>query len=249
MSGYLTTTPLIIAHRGASMDAPENTAIAFELAAQQGATMIETDLHLTADEQIVIIHDATVNKTTDGRGRVLNMTLPELKALDAGGWFGNEFAGQTILTLEELIDLLEHYHLNANLEIKSEPTMEKKTSEKIAELLQKYWPSNKEPPLISSFSVTALARIQQLAPHLPRGLLLEKWDNKASDRVQELECLTVNLAQRGINESTIAAVKALNKKLLVYTINQASYARQLFNLGIDGIFTDCPGYLINALKD
>lgn len=240
-------TPLIIAHRGASIDAPENTAIAIELAAHQGAKWVEVDLHLTADRQIVVIHDETVNKTTNGKGRVLTMTLAELQALDAGSWFGNEYAGQRLLTLEQLITLLDRWQLNVNLEIKADTDEEGETSEVTAQILQKHWPANKLLPLISSFSTLALMTMQRIAPYLPRGLLLEKWDAKYTNLVEELECVTVNLSQRYVNAESVSSIKTLNKKVMIYTVDDPAKAHELFAMGVNGIFTNCPGYMINAL--
>ena len=241
--------PLIIAHRGANVDAPENTLIAIELAAQQGATWIEVDLHLTADRQIIVIHDETLNRTTDGNGRVLDKTLAQLQQLDAGSWFANEFVGERLPSLEQLIKVLEHFKLNVNLEIKADAGMEGETSEVTAKILQQHWPANKSLPLISSFSSLALETMQRVAPHLPRGLLLEKWAGKDSATLAtKLDCVTVNLSRRYVDAASVDSIKALNKTIMIYTVNQPTQARELFAMGVDAIFTDCPGYMISALK-
>src|SRR5258707_9016841 len=109
---------LIIAHRGASGNAPENTMAAFRKAVALGATFIETDLQLSRDARFVAIHDATVNRTTNGQGAVHDMTLAELRKLDAGSWFGSEFAGERIPTLEEIFEFSKKNDVVFYLEIK-----------------------------------------------------------------------------------------------------------------------------------
>jgi glycerophosphoryl diester phosphodiesterase len=241
--------PLIIAHRGANVDAPENTLIAIELAAQQGATWIEVDLHLTADHKIVVIHDETLHRTTDGKGRVLERTFAELQQLDAGGWFANEFTGVRLPSLEELIIVLDQYDLNINLEIKADSGMEGKTSEVTAQILKEHWPAHKPLPLISSFSILALETMQRVAPYLPRALLLDKWEQGSAEIAQKLECISVNLSRRYVNKVSIESIKALNKKIMIYTVDEPEQARELFAMGVDAIFTNCPGYMIAALKE
>jgi glycerophosphoryl diester phosphodiesterase len=241
--------PLIIAHRGANVDAPENTLIAIELAAQQGATWIEVDLHLTADRKIIVIHDETLNRTTDGRGRVLDKCLAELQQLDAGSWFANEFVGERLPTLEQLIKVLDHFKLNVNLEIKADSGMEGETSDVTAKILQQHWPANKPLPLVSSFSILALETMQQVAPHLPRALLLEKWMTDSAALAKKLDCVSVNLSRRYVDAASIDSIKALNKKIMIYTVNQPTQARELFAMGVDAIFTDCPGYMISAIQE
>src|SRR3989440_12125231 len=110
---------LVIAHRGASGNAPENTLAAFREAVALGATFIETDLQLSRDARFVAIHDATVNRTTNGQGAVHDMTLADLRRLDAGSWFGSEFAGERIPTLEEILEFSKKKDVVFYLEIKT----------------------------------------------------------------------------------------------------------------------------------
>src|ERR1700676_1212140 len=109
---------LVIAHRGASGNAPENTLAAFKKAVALGATFIETDLQLSRDARFVAIHDATVNRTTNGQGTVHDMTLADLRRLDAGSWFGSEFTGERIPTLDEILEFAKKYDVVFYLELK-----------------------------------------------------------------------------------------------------------------------------------
>src|ERR1700676_1225911 len=109
---------LVIAHRGASGNAPENTLAAFKKAVALGATFIETDLQLSRDARFVAIHDATVNRTTNGQGTVHDMTLADLRRLDAGSWFGSEYAGERIPTLEEILEFSKKHDVVFYLEMK-----------------------------------------------------------------------------------------------------------------------------------
>lgn len=157
---------MVIAHRGASAYAPENTLAAFDLALQMGACQLELDVQLTADEHIVVIHDDTVNRTTNAVGLVISYTLAALKDLDAGSWFGTQFVGERILTLEEVLKRYKgrvHFHI----EIKGQsPNLSSRT----ADLIRKY--GMQEQVTITSFQKERLEEMRNYAPEFPTAWLV-----------------------------------------------------------------------------
>ena len=183
--------PQIIAHRGASGHAPENTLSAFLLAAEMGADGIELDVHLTVDGEVVVIHNDTVDATTDGRGRVSEMALHELKALDAGGWYDARYAGERIPTLVEVFKAIGR-RLLINVEIKVERGLASQKGQqgqleaKVVRLIEDHQMSQQV--LVSSFSAGTLRRVHKLCPNIPLGFLYPQLPRLSSRLL--LRCLT-----------------------------------------------------------
>src|SRR5436190_15911165 len=138
-----TINPPVIAHRGASAYAPENILVTFKEAKRLGAKWIEFDVMLAGSGEVVVIHDVTVDRTTDGKGPVSDYLYSDLKKLDAGSWFSPAFAGAEIPTLEQVIALSEEYDLCANIEIKCVPGDEEKTAKAVLALLDAHWKKDK----------------------------------------------------------------------------------------------------------
>lgn len=164
----------IVAHRGSRINRPENTLTAFEEAIRVGADGIELDVHLSKDGEVVVIHDETVDRTTNGSGRVRHLTIAELKELDAGSWFDAAFAGEKIPTLLEVLELLERtgFRGSLNIEFKTGfhpyPNMEQKVQ---VLLDKKDWPFD---IMYSSFSLRALLRMHRLDPTAEVAYLVKK---------------------------------------------------------------------------
>lgn len=242
--------PRIFAHRGASYDAPENTRSAIELAANYGAKWVEVDLHLTRDEQVVIIHDPKLNKVTNGKGSVLEHDYATLAQLDAGSWFDEKYSGEKLLSLETLIILLQQLNINANLELKPILGYEEKLAEVVAKTLKAHWPSAKPWPLISSFSLPAMRAIKHYFPELPRAMLIdEAWSATWRQIVTELGCVSVNTSRRVVTEETVRAMHEVASAVSVYTVNTLEEAERLFSLGVDAIFTDRADLMLEKWPD
>lgn len=240
--------PRIIAHRGASYYAPENTQAAIELAAEQGAKWIEVDLWLTADDNIAIIHNSTVNKRTNGRGRVSEKNYSDLSQLDAGSWYSKKYAGERILSLEKLIALVTKLKMNVNLEIKANSKKNQRTAEVVGEIVLKYWPKAKPLPLVSSFAIETLEVMHKLHPSIPRGLLVNEWNTQLHQKATELACKTINASRRIISQRNLIQMKETGCDVLVYTVNSLKNAVKLIEMGVDGIFTDRPDKIIETLQ-
>ena len=168
------TIPRIIGHRGAAKAAPENTLAGLREAKRQGAAWVEVDAKLTSDNQVILLHDDLLDRTTSGKGAAAQATLEQVRGLDAGAWFAPNWAGIKVPTLEETIAEVLSLGLNINVEIKPCPGREHVTAELVMREMQRLWPnrgpSGGDKPLISSFAYDALQVAHQLAPEFPRAL-------------------------------------------------------------------------------
>jgi glycerophosphoryl diester phosphodiesterase len=168
MDRYYLDRPLNFAHRGASFSAPANTLAAFLLAAEMGADGVEVDVHLSKDGEAVVIHDFSLEATTDGQGLVRACTLAELKELDAGSWFDADFAGQRIPTLQEVVDTVGH-RLLINVELKTKGLRNNGLAAEVVRIIEDNNLSGRV--IVSSFSPLALRWVRQANPLIPIGLL------------------------------------------------------------------------------
>lgn len=230
--------PLWIAHRGGGSSAPENTLAAIRCGAAAGFRMVEFDVMLSRDGVPVLIHDETLERTTDGRGQVCAHDSATLRALDAGSWHGPGFAGERIPTLDEALDLLLALDLDANIEIKPARGFERETAEQVALRVAGRWPVGRRPPLLSSFDSCALEQARRTAPHLPRGLLFEQLPADWRERMARHEAVSLHCDHRRLDESCLHGIVAAGVPLLCYTVNDAARAAGLIAAGVSGLFTD-----------
>ena len=232
--------PRWIAHRGAGKLAPENTLAAFRLGARHGYRMFECDAKLSSDGVLFLLHDATLERTTNGHGAAGERSMGELAQLDAGGWHSRAYAGEAMPTLEALARycLANGHHLN--VEIKPTPGQELATGRAVGELLARIWPATAVPPLLTSFKPAALAGAQQAAPQMPRGLLLDKLADGAADvqTALDLGCQAMVLNHALWDAALVARVHGAGLRALSYTVNDEWAAERLIALNTDGIITD-----------
>jgi glycerophosphoryl diester phosphodiesterase len=230
--------PRWIAHRGAGKLAPENTLAAFRLGAEHGYRMFECDAKLSADGVVFLMHDATLERTTNGQGTGGDQAWHSLSQLDAGSWHSRQYAGEAMPTLEALARFcLNNGHL-LNIEIKPTPGCEVATGHAVALLATSLWQGASVPPLLTSFKPAALAAAQQAAPDLPRGLLVDTlWDGWF-DKALDLGCVAIVADYCLWDAPTVARVHGAGMKCLSYTVNDDWAAQHLLNLGTDGIITD-----------
>lgn len=230
--------PRWIAHRGAGKLAPENTLAAFRLGAAYGYRMFECDAKLSADGVPFLLHDATLERTTNGLGVAGELPWQALSQLDAGGWHSRSHAGESMPTLEALARwcLTNGYFLN--IEIKPTPGQERDTGEAVAALAQRLWQGAPVPPLLTSFKPASLEGAKAAASQLPRGLLLDTlWDGWL-DAARALACVAVVCHYALWTADAVARVHAAGLRALSYTVNDESVAHHLLALGTDGLITD-----------
>ena len=230
--------PRWIAHRGAGKLAPENTLAAFRLGAQHGYRMFECDAKLSADGEVFLMHDATLERTTNGHGVGGTQPWHALSQLDAGAWHSREHAGEPLPRLQALARFcLANGHL-LNIEIKPTPGTERHTGEVVAREAARCWAGQAVPPLLTSFKPEALAGAQAVAPALPRGLLLDALWSGWFEQAQALGCVAVVCNYALWDAALVAKVQGAGLRCLSYTVNDPSVAQHLIALGTDGIITD-----------
>jgi glycerophosphoryl diester phosphodiesterase len=232
--------PAIVAHRGSSTYAPENTIAAFELAVRQQANGIELDANLTKDGQIVVFHDTEVDRTTNSHGRVLSMTLKEIKTLDAGSYFDPAFSNEKIPTLEEVFEAFGR-KIMINIEIKSNFSSRKKLPKKIAQLVVKH--NLSQWVFFSSFNIIDLYAIKYFLPETPIALLaLQGRPGKLSRSwlASLLKCQAIHPHYSDISKALIACMHKNYLRVHPYTINDPTDMRRLIELKVDGIITNDP---------
>lgn len=230
--------PRWIAHRGAGKLAPENTLAAFRLGAQHGYRMAECDAKLSADGQVFLLHDDTLDRTTDGQGIAGHQPWAELSLLDAGSWHSRQYAGERLPTLEGVARFCRANAFLLNIEIKPTPGLEEETGRVVAREAARLWADAPIPPLLTSFQPQALAGAVESAPELPRGLLLETlWDGWL-EMAQRMGCVAVVCDQVLWTSEVMATVHGRQMRALAYTVNEPQEAERLWGLGIDGLITD-----------
>lgn len=232
--------PIIFAHRGASAHAPENTLAAFELAVRQGADAIELDAKLTADGQVVVIHDRTVDRTTEGTGKVARLPLAALRELDAGSHFDVAFRRERIPTLAEVFEAVgrETY---INIELTNYAQLIDRLPEKAAGLVKRHGMGGRV--LFSSFNPLALLKIGRLVPEAPLGLLALPGKAGALFRSQAGRLIphqALHPEKGNVTPALVEWVHQSQRRVHVYTVNEPESMRRLISWKVDGIITDDP---------
>jgi glycerophosphoryl diester phosphodiesterase len=230
--------PHFAAHRGAGKLAPENTLAAMRVGYGYGYRMVEFDAKLSADGQIILMHDDTANRTSSGVGPVADLSWRSLSGLDAGSWHSPAYAGEPIPLLATIAHCLIDKGIAANIEIKPCPGREQNTGHAVALAARELWRDAATPPLLTSFSEAALEAARDAAPELPRGLLADRAPDDWAARLQRLKCVALVLDHRRINRGLAAAIKDAGYRLLTYTVNEPQRAEELLSWGIDCIITD-----------
>lgn len=235
----------VVAHRGNSAVAPQNTLAAFEAAWRAGAACLETDVQLSADGHVVVIHDDTVDATTDGHGPVAALPLAGLRALDAGSWFSPAFAGQRVPVFDELVDLLRRRDLDLLLEFK-----DVWTAEQVALCTEPLLAAGFGPRVVvQGFEVATVAALRDAAPGLRRGLLLEAVPDGLEDLARDLGVVTVNPdgALLVDDPGLVGRLHAAGLEVAVWTLDEPHEWAAAARLGVDAVITDRPDRLVGWL--
>ena len=235
---------LLIAHRGASGYAPENTMAAFRKAVAMGLNFIETDLQLSRDARFVAIHDDTVNRTTNGQGSVHDLSLAELRRLDAGSWFGSSFTGERIPTLEEILDFAKRHDVVFYLELKPGGSWGGEHA-----LIGALRESGEIPRVVViSFDAVIVAAVRKAEPTLMTGLLYEGQNEKPIEKALEIGARQLVIRGDLVTPAMIAEAKRNDLQVICWTVNHPAHMRLLAAAGVDGIMSDYPDRLIATLK-
>jgi glycerophosphoryl diester phosphodiesterase len=229
--------PRIIGHRGGGALAPENTLAGFRKAAAMGFGGVEFDVMLSFDKVPLLIHDETLDRTTNGRGDVSAKTYAEIAALDAGAWFAPQYRGERVPRFEDAARLCSELGLWANVEIKPATGFERETAAIACEVAGSLW-SGAHRPLLSSFQRKCLEVARDAAPHFERGYLADRVEPGWDEAARRLGCVSVHCNHLHLSKAQAAQVKRAGYWLLCYTVNEPPVARRLFEWGADAIFTD-----------
>lgn len=231
--------PKLIAHRGAGKHAPENTLAAMRLGVALGYQMVEYDLKLSKDGIAILLHDDSLQRTSNSTACAGNLDFKELASVDAGSWYSPAYAGEPIPTLQSIAAYTIANHIHSNIEIKPHTGRDAETGDRVARLAEELWTNASLPPLLSSFSESALAAAMQAAPQLPRALLFEsELPNNWQERARKLACIAVNLNDKYITSALVQEILSAGLALSVWTVNSHARVQQLFDWGCHAVFTD-----------
>jgi glycerophosphoryl diester phosphodiesterase len=251
MSAKTERAPVIVAHRGASGSAPENTMAAFRKAVKAGAGMIELDVRLTKDFHIVVHHDRSVKRTTNGKGNIWELTLPQIRSLDAGTWFSDTFERERIPTLREVMELLLPTSVNLNIEVKTDGDPRKHAHFAECVILIIMEKRFEDRVLVSSFDHKFLKRFHELYPAIRTGALyhpvrdIRKRASTLCTRIgaSAFICSASQLRQRIVEDARTSGLT-----LAVYGVNEDPVFERILSLGVDAIVTDWPDRFVRKLR-
>lgn len=245
----------MIGHRGAPKYAPENTLASFKNAAHLGLNWVEFDVQLTKDKELVIFHDDTLERTSNGSGLVIDHTLKEIQRLEAGSWFSTEFQNEKIPTLIETLPLLQAWGLTPNIEIKcrknQDPNLTKRVAYKLADCLVQYWPYTKTFPLVTSFDHSALfyyrekLLINNVPLQAPIAFLVDNVETHHIILVNKTPNSMLHCSQEEVTPEYVHTLTQRGIPLFVYIINDKPLGLRYLQAGAMAIFTDIPDIFIN----
>lgn len=239
--------PIILAHRGDKVHTPENTLPSFSQAIQKGADGVELDAKLTSDGHVIVIHDSTVDRTTNGSGKVSEFSLEEIRNLDAGAWFNEKFAGTKIPLLEEVFETVGKDKL-INIELTNYSTPRDGLANAVCWLIKKH--NNQRQIIFSSFFASNLKIAAQMIPEVPRGLLampgwIGLWTRSFGFMFGDYQALHPHISST--SREQMQRAHRLNRRVHVWTANTPEEILRLRDWGADGIFTDDPATAVRAL--
>jgi len=234
---------LVIAHRGASGTCPENTLVSFRHAVALGAHMIELDVQLTCDREVVVIHDLTLERTTDGRGTVRDQTFEEMRRLDAGGWFGPSFRGERVPALAQVLAAVP---LPVNVELK--PAGDDGLEERALGIVDAAGALDRV--VFSSFDADVLVRLRQRAPGARIAVL---WESapiaEGLALAGRVGATALHLRKDAVTTQAVAAATGSHLPVRAWTVNDPDESAWLTARGVEGIFTDFPERFLHSERD
>jgi glycerophosphoryl diester phosphodiesterase len=233
-------SPMIFGHRGACAHAPENTLASFEMAFNHSADAVELDVKLSKDSHVVVFHDQTVDRTTEGKGKVNDLTLAELKSLDAGSFFNEKFKGERIPTLDEVFEHVGK-KLFVNVELTNYASPKDELIEEVANIVLRHQMENRV--LFSSFLPKNLAKMKVLLPNTPRALLCLPGFIGILSRSAIYLKVSPEAIHPHLKDTTLSLVvreHSRGRRVHVWTVNEEADLKRIFGLKIDGVITDDP---------
>ena len=244
--------PRVIAHRGFSGNAPENTLVAIEQAIELGADMVEVDVGLTSDGHVVLLHDETLDRTTDGSGLLSDASLETVRRLDAGSWFAAEYEGEPVPTLGEALDLVRGRIL-INIEIKGEAVGEQAAGGIVDKVLHAVRERQMlDQIVISSFEPRALEHARQLDATVRTASLYNRDLHSGQGPLEVMNAVDANgfnLSRREVTAEIVEQCHGTGRPVAVYTVNKERVMCRMIDLGVDALFTDHPDRMLALLQE
>ncbi|KPJ63387.1 MAG: hypothetical protein AMS15_00430 [Planctomycetes bacterium DG_23] len=232
---------LNIAHRGWSAEFPENTLSAFRAACELGVDMVEVDVRLTNDGELVAMHDREVSRTTNGKGSVSQLTLKQIKSLDAGSWFDKRFSGEKVPTLKEVLDVVSGKS-GILMEVKGPGKGTEQVIERILELADGF----PGPLIVQSFNSRFLAKFKERAPQITTGICSRQPD--IVQRALKARCQGIHFGWLSLAATALGAARKHGLQIFAWTAKRRRDIEIILHLDVDGIITDCPDVLKQRLK-
>ena len=236
----------IFAHRGYSSKYPENTMAAFKAVAKLPVDGVELDVHLTKYNQVVVIHDEKINRTSNGKGYVKDMTLKDLRKFDFGSWFSSKFRGEKIPTLQEVLQLFKDTHHRINIELKSDSFIYSGLEELVLKEIEEF--GARDRILISSFDHEAVKRMVEIAPDIESAPLFSHGILNMVRYRSLIPSKSLHVSFRAATRRPVLEAIKAKVPVRVYTINKKEQAEVLFNLGAEAIITDYPEEMLDFIK-
>lgn len=237
----------VIAHRGFCGEYPENTMLSFKKAVEDGCDELELDVQLTKDNVLVIIHDETIDRVTDGTGNVRDYTFEEIRKFNVKATFGDKYGFNPIPSFEEYVSWVKDQNVTTNIELKTGKYYYEELEEQVIGMIKAYGLENKV--MFSSFNHLSLIRCKELVPNIECGVLvLKSGIGNPGYYVSKynFECYHPDI--NGLNDEIVENCKAHGVKLNVWTVNDEEGLKKLYDWGCDGIITNCPGFCKAWLK-
>lgn len=247
MVSSLSFCPPVIAHRGGGVHAPENTLAAIGLAHEQGVGWVEVDVKLTLDGIPILMHDDTLDRTTDATGFVADAPWKLVQQLDGGSWFDSHFAGERVPRLTDALQRVLEYGMNAFVELKPCPRRAQATTMVTLIEMSRIWPEGDKFPVISSFDLDSLVVARQLLPHWPRALFLDEWREDWKALLDKTQSGLITLRDDLLTRERVEIIMEKKKTLLAYTIDDPVRARELLAWGVSAVFSDNPRKIIENI--
>ncbi|HSX20340.1 MAG TPA: glycerophosphodiester phosphodiesterase family protein [Gammaproteobacteria bacterium] len=236
----------LIGHRGAAGLRPENTLCSFSYAAELGLNWIEFDVHLTKDNHWIVIHDDTLDRTTNGHGPVTEHTADELIELDAGLWFNPPYPEQTLPTLMDTLHLAAELNLFCNVEIKGADSNPQLNAQQFATFVRKNNDVVDNQILVSSFNLEVLVELRKLLPDLPLAYIKDEFTEDMITLAQQHNFASINCLAKRFTTTYMQAAQRANIPVFLYTVNDMTTANYWIDKGVTGLFTDRPDLLLPA---
>ncbi|AFT81589.1 glycerophosphoryl diester phosphodiesterase [Leuconostoc carnosum] len=230
-----------IAHRGISAQAPENTRAAFNKMLPLGVSWLETDIDISSDNQLILIHDNQVDRTSDSEGEVNHKSFSELQKIDFGGWFGTDFVGEHIVTLDWLIDFINANQLNVNFELKTAVTEDNQQYylKRVVSALNRV--NSGSDMIVSSFNLELLEKYHQLMPQVAIGVLIEgPLPDNIVALAQKIDAKYIHPDVTYLTQNQVSYLVANQLAVNVWTVDDDLMAIELEKWGVNAIFTDFP---------